>query len=189
MANTSSDSPLAEASVQDGEPTDWVEVGCVARPHGIRGELRIKFHNPDSEILLDVVEVFVRKGDGEGRVMAVRSARPAADGFALMAFEGVTTRSEADALRGAGLSVPRGTLPEAEDGEFYVHDILGAKVVQPDGRVLGEVVDYVSYPTTDVLIVQGTTRYEIPLVDDFVRDIDTAKKVVTVEGVDDFEAG
>lgn len=175
--------------MQHGEPTDWVEVGCVARPHGIRGELRIKLHNPDSEILLDVAEVFVRKGEDEGRVMAVRSVRAAADGFALMAFDGVTTRSEADALRGAGLLVPRGILPEAEDGEFYVHDILGAKVVQPDGRVLGEVVDYVSYPTTDVLIVQGAARYEIPLVDDFVRDIDTVQKIVTVEGVDDFEAG
>lgn len=169
------------------ESYDWVEVGCVTRPHGVRGELRVKLHNPESEILFDVDEVFVRQEDGSERLMAIRSARPAADGIVLLVFNAVTDRSGADAMRGATLHVSRRALPPTHEDEFYVHDILGARVVDEDGTVFGEVIDYVSYPAVAVLVVQGEKRYEVPLIDDFVRRIDTDAKQIVVGPIGDFE--
>jgi 16S rRNA processing protein RimM len=173
--------------VLKAEPNDWVEVGRVSRPHGIRGELRVKLHNPDSEILLRIDKVRLHNDQGS-RLVDVRGARRAADGIVLMALEGIGSRSEAEAHRGMAILVPRDVLPKAQDNEFYVHDILGAKVVDSRGHELGKVVDYISYPSTDVLVVQGDKRFEIPLIDDFVRSIDSVGRIVTVEGVDDFEA-
>lgn len=169
------------------DSNDWVEVGCVARPHGLRGELRVKMHNPDSEVLFASSEVVVRGGEPSERVMTIGSVRPVADGIVLLAFDGITDRNAAEAMRGCTLHVSREVLPAADEGEFYVHDILGAKVVGEDGRTFGEVVDYVTYPAADVIVVQGEKRYEVPVIDDFVRHIDTEAKSITVAPIDDFE--
>lgn len=182
-----SDPSKGETSLTTDDPIEWVEVGCVARPHGIRGEVRVKVHNPDSEVLFGLTEVMVRVGQTPDRLMPILRARPAAEGVALIALEGVIDRTQAEALRGALLLVPRQALPATDEDEFYVHDILGANVVGPDGTCFGQVVDYVSYPTADVLVVQGERRYEIPVIDDFVRNVDPHRKTVTVEGIDDFE--
>jgi len=168
---------------------DWIEIGCVARPHGIHGEVRVKLHNAESRVLLERSEVLMRGGKTgipEQRI-DVCSARSAAEGFVLLGLAGVDSRTEAEALRGVAICVPRDALPSESEGEFYVHDIIGAKVVQSDGSTLGEVVDYISYPSTDVLVVHGAARYEIPLIEDFVHDVDSARKIVAVGDVDDFK--
>lgn len=169
------------------DSNDWVEVGFVARPHGVRGEVRVKLHNPTSETLFDVDEVSIQLGDCAPRIMRIRSARPAADGIVLLSLDGVGDRDQAEALRSARLHVPRDVLPPVEDGEFYVHDILGAQVVGGDGTVFGRVVDYVSYPAVDVIVVQGDRRYEVPVIDDFVHRIDAGAKQVIVGAIEDFE--
>ena len=186
--------PAAESRAIQRDTSDWIEVACVSKPHGIGGELRVKLHNAESRVLFEVDEVLLRKGvagsraaDAADRVVTVRSARPAAAGFVLLGLRGVDSRNTAEALRGFGLCVPRDRLPEETEGEFYVHDILGANVLLKDGSVLGAVVDYISYPSTDVLVVQGSERYEIPLIEDFVLDVNTETKVVVVDGVDDFK--
>lgn len=63
----------------------------------------------------------------------------------LVSLEGVTTRDEAEALRGAGLCVPRADLPEPPEGEVYLADLLGVDVVLPDGSRLGH-LDHVEMP-------------------------------------------
>ena len=170
---------------------DWVELGYVAKPHGIQGEVHVKLHNPQSTILFEVDEVLARwnGNPARDRCLAIRAVRPAADGVVLIAFEGVDSRAEAESVRGAGLCVPRGVLPPEEDGEFYVHDIVGAEVVLQNGTVLGKVLDVISYPTVDVVVVRGPVRYEIPMIEDFVVRLDTVNKVVVVDGVDDFKVG
>ena len=38
---------------------DRVEIGVVARPHGVRGELRVHLHNPESTALDAAEEVWI----------------------------------------------------------------------------------------------------------------------------------
>ena len=169
------------------DSNDWVEVGFVARPHGVRGEVRVKLHNSSSETLFEADDVSLRAPDGSQRVMRILNARPAADGFVLVTFEGIGGRDAAEALRASTLLVPRQSLPPVEEDEFYVHDILGAQVVGEDGTVFGKVVDYVTYPAVDVLVVKGDRRYEVPVIDDFVHRIDSSAKRVIVGSIEDFE--
>lgn len=169
------------------ESQDWVEVGRVARAHGIRGELRVKLHNADSDILSRISEILVRLPDLTDRVVGIRSARTATPGIVLLSLDGIDDRSASEALQGALLLVPRDALPGLDEGEFYVHDLIGAQVITSDGVVIGKVIDYVTYPTADVIVVQGDKRYEIPMLDDFIRELDTGSKRVVVDAIDDFE--
>jgi 16S rRNA processing protein RimM len=171
-----------------GRDEAWVEIGRVARPHGVRGELSVKLFNAASEALGEGVAVRVRAAGGADRQAQVLGARPAVDGIVLLRLAGVEDRDAADALRGAVLCVPRASLPEPDEGEFYVCDLLGASVLLDDGTALGEVAAVQSAPTVDVVVVEGAgKRWEVPLVADFVVRLDVAGRLLVLRDVEGFE--
>ncbi|MCU0690206.1 MAG: ribosome maturation factor RimM [Polyangiaceae bacterium] len=175
--------------MKHAQPDSWIDIADLMRPHGIRGELRAKLHNPDSDVLFSANSVRVRLPTGSERDMPIVFARAASPGVVLIAFEGVGDRNAADALRGAVLSVPRSLLPAPSDNEFYVCDVIGARVVLVDGTPVGEVIDYRSYPTTDVLVIEGDEkRYEVPMIDDFVERVDVGAHSVVLRTIDGFES-
>lgn len=151
----------------------------VARPHGVRGELRLKVYNQDSDLLVSAREVTLRMPDGQTRPARLRTVRRAND--ALLAFlEGCEDRDGADALRGAQLCLSRDAFPPLPDDEFYACDIVGARLVAPDGDV-GVVEELVPYPTCDVLVVATPRgRIDVPLVEDVVELVDVAAGIVRV---------
>ena len=156
-----------------------VPLAEIARPHGVRGELRLKVYNTDSDLLLDIDEVIVERADRSREPMKVVSARRANDAI-LMFLDGVHDRDEADAMRGVKLLVPRDAFPPLEAGEFYACDVVGLRVVAPDGEI-GVVVELYPYPTCDALIVATPRgRIEVPVVDDVVEAVDVANGVVRV---------
>src|SRR5271168_3861337 len=97
----------------------WVALAEVARPHGVRGELRLKLFNKDSDMLLDRDEVLVRLPDGEEHEVSIDRARRADDAI-LMKLYSIDDRDRADELRGALLCVRRREFPPLGEGEFYV---------------------------------------------------------------------
>jgi 16S rRNA processing protein RimM len=156
-----------------------VALAEIARPHGVKGELKLKLYNADSDLLLEAEEVVIEHTDGEREIARIQSARRANDAL-LVRLEGCGDRDEADALRGAKLLLPRDVFPPLDEGEFYVVDIVGAKVISPDGEV-GTVEDMITYPTCDAFVVVTTRgRIEIPLVEGVVEGVDTAERIVRV---------
>lgn len=169
--------PVPQAPEAAG--AELVAIGEIARPHGVRGELKIKLYNPSSELLLDVDRVVLEHTDGDREVAEIATARPIAEGV-LLRLVGCEDRDEADALRGTKLLVPREAFPPLEEGEFYVTDLEGAVVVDPAGD-FGRVETLLSYPSCDVLVVTTPEgRVEIPLVEAFVVRVDTAGKRVEI---------
>ena len=164
----------------------WVAVAEVARPHGIRGELRLKPYNLDSDMLLRRSEVLLRMPDGSERAVSVAAAR-AVNKAVLVELRGVSDRNAAEALRGAVVCADRDEFPDLEEGEFYACDLEGAKVLLPDGSEVGRVRTLRTYPTCDVLEVSREEGIlEVPLVDSYIQEIDVAGGVVrliTVEGL------
>jgi 16S rRNA processing protein RimM len=171
-------------------PDDWIPLAEVARPHGVRGELRLKLFNKDSDVLLARDEVLVRLPDGEQHEVSVDHARRADDAI-LMKLYSIDDRDRADELRGAHVCVQRRDFPPAEAGEFYVCDAKGARVVC-QGELIGTVKDVLNYPTIDALVVKaadGGKDWEVPLVDVFVESLDVAAGEIALKTLDGLERG
>jgi len=173
------------------EPAAWVPLAAVARPHGVRGELRLRLFNADSDLLLGLDEVLLRFPDGQEQEVSVDGARRANDAILLKLYS-VDDRNGAEALRGAIVCAKRQEFPPLEAGEFYACDLEGARVVFEEAGVaseLGRVRAVVTYPTADALVVDagdGGDPYEVPLVDSVIRSVDvqSARVVLaTLEGV------
>jgi 16S rRNA processing protein RimM len=172
-------------------PDAWVPLAAIQRPHGIKGEMRLKVFNTDSDVLLAQEDVLVRLEGGEEHEVSVDHARRAGDAI-LMKLYSVDDRDKAAEFRGALVCARRSTFPELEEGEFYACDILGARVVLPGGETLGTVRELKSYPTSDLLVVRaedGGKDWEVPLVASYVAKVDIAAGLVSVLTLEHLERG
>jgi 16S rRNA processing protein RimM len=163
----------------------YVALAEVARPHVVRGELRLQLFNAESDLLLDVDEVLVRLKDGKEHEVSVDQARRA-DKTILLKLHSVDDRDRADELRGAMICIPRDAFPPLEDGEFYACDVEGAEVRLQNTRI-GVVERMEEYPTTYALAVKKDdgAKIEVPLTDAYIEAIDTDARVVSLKTIED----
>lgn len=171
----------------------WVPLAEVTRPHGVRGELRLRLHNPDSDLLLSADEVHVRLKDGDEHEVSVDRARRADDAI-LLKLHSIDDRDRADELRGAVISLRRREFPPLEADEFYHCDLEGARAILRDegveDREWGTVEGFRSYPTVEVMVVRrpGVKEpAEVPMRDAFIDSLDADQGVVYVKNVDAFD--
>lgn len=160
-----------------GDEPDRIEIGGVARAHGIRGEIVIVTHDPDSETLGALERVYI--GGIEHRILAVRDTQR---GW-LVVLDGIATRNEAEALRGRPVEVDRADLA-LEEGDVLLHDLVGCAVRLVDGSPWGVIAAIDADPRgiQDRLIIHdGAVERMLPIVDAFVKQIDLDARVVTVD--------
>ena len=81
------------------DATRWVALAEVARPHGIRGEVKLRVYNQDSDVLLELDEVLVRLATGEEHEVSIDVARRA-DKSILLKLHAVDDRNRAEEPRG-----------------------------------------------------------------------------------------
>ena len=154
---------------------DRVEIGVVARPHGVRGELRVHLHNPESTALDAAEEVWIG-----GRAYPVEQARPV-QGAYLLVVAGVTDRDAADALRGRPVEVGRDAI-DLDEGEVLLADLVGCKVELPDGRDWGVVARIDTGPHQDRLVIHhGEVERLLPVADELLVDIDVEARRIVVD--------
>jgi 16S rRNA processing protein RimM len=134
-------------------PDALLEVGHVARAHGLRGQVVVELVTNRAER----VEPGARLVDPDGRTLEVTSSGPSNSSGGrrryVVAFAGVTDRAGAEALRGTVLLAA----PLADDGDdtLWIHELIGAAVVDPDGGALGTVVAVQANPASDLLVLDN----------------------------------
>jgi 16S rRNA processing protein RimM len=152
-----------------------VEIGGVARAHGLRGEIVVVTHDPESQTLAEVDKIFV--GGVEHAIVGVRDTHR---GW-LVQLQDTLTRDAAELLRGKPVEVSRDAL-ELDDDDVLLGDLIGCAVVRVDGTPWGTVEEVQAGAMQDLLVIHdGDMERMLPLVDEFVRDIDLDTRVVTVD--------
>jgi len=134
-----------------------VLIGRLTRPHGVRGEMKLLPGEGCSGAWCRVREVWLGKSAGTARAVALRRARPGGRGF-ILSLEGVDSVEAAEALRDESLFVERSQLPPPEKGEWYLEDLIGLRVEDPRGRVLGELRSIFDNGAHEVYVVTRDGR-------------------------------
>ena len=122
-----------------------LEVGRVAKPHGLRGEVVVELFTNRSERMEPGTVL-----SAPGRSLTIERSSPHL-GRWIVQFEGVLSREDADALRGTVLSAE----PLDDPDELWVHELIGSKVVGVDGRSYGPVAAVEANPASDLLVLEG----------------------------------
>ena len=134
--------PVVEPLVPGGE-RPRLEVGRVVKPHGLRGEVVVELFTNRTERL----EPGTTLSSPAGPLEVVRSS-PHHHRW-IVAFAGVGDHAGAEELRGAVLSADAIDDP----GELWVHELVGAEVVDASGTVHGTVVAVEANPASDLLVL------------------------------------
>jgi 16S rRNA processing protein RimM len=147
--------------------SELVPVGRVGRPHGLDGSFVVEGASTREGVFALGATLFA-----DGEPATVLACRRGSGGRPVL-------RLDRPVRRGAELAVARETLPPlAEEGVFYVFQLVGLRVEQEDGRLLGRVRDVLEYPANDVLELDSGAS--LPLVEACVRDVDLAAGRIVV---------
>ena len=173
---------------QGSEPdadADTLAFGVLGRPHGVRGEIKLRPHNPASRGL-EAERLMLVRSDGRRTIHEVASLRPVAGGY-LVRFADVADRDAAAALTLAEVHIPRAALPALGPDEFYVDDVVGYTVEDEGGRSLGRVEGTFwngAHDVATVLDADGRERL-LALVPEFVLEVDGRGRKMRVRWSDD----
>ena len=157
------------------DPQTAVTVGRIIAPHGVRGELKVEpltgfpqRFEAGSRLWLDGTPYTVERGRWQQRIVILK-------------LLGIDTRSQAEMLHGKELLAPEAT-PIEDEGVYYLHDILGARVQDTAGEALGELADVFSTGSNDVYVVRGPRgELLLPALDDVVLEVDLKAHRIVVE--------
>lgn len=129
-----------------------LEIGRVVKPHGLAGEVVVVFVSNRPERLQpgSRLSIVPTGSGGVPAQLTVASVRPHR-ACHLVCFEGVTDLDAAERLRGARLVAEPLVDPEA----LFVHELIGADVVDADGVGHGKVTAVEANPASDLLVVDG----------------------------------
>ena len=142
MSSSSTDTAMSGSSAE--LPTGaraFLEVGRIEKPHGVRGDVIVRLTTNRAERLAPGAVLHMPTGTLE--VVASKSHH---DRY-LVTFAGVKGREGADELRGCPLWAP----PLDDPDELWVHDLIGAEVVDAAGVHRGKVVEVLANPASDLL--------------------------------------
>jgi len=162
-------------------PRPHLEVGYVARAHGLSGEVGVRTFDPASTALLDVERALLKLRDGSELELRIDSTREASKDV-LVGFEGVEDRTRAEGLVGSTVFVFREDLEPPGDGEVFQGDLVGLKAQTESGEPLGEVVEVFSAGEVPNLVIRAPGREElmVPFAADFVVRVDEAEGRIVI---------
>jgi len=146
--------------------TERICVGAFAGAFGVTGEVRIKSFCTEPTDIATYGPLTTEDGKVEYRVTLTR---PVAGGLGAR-VAGVTTREQADALRGVSLFVDRARLPSLPDDEFYHADLIGLEAVDTGGAAVGKVAAVHNHGAGDILEI-SSTRHKSALLLPFTKAI------------------
>ena len=155
-------------------------IGEILRPHGVRGELRMRVHSRHPQALkqLDYIYLADKRSSALRQRVELRRLR-FNKAYALLTLAGCNSREQAEALRGKLVYCDLEQLPPLNDGEYFLFQLIGLQIVT-DGTAIGRIREVLETGANDVYIVDSAAHGEllIPAHDETIEQIDFENGVI-----------
>jgi len=159
---------------------DLIPIGRIARPHGVRGKIKLEYFGEDVNRFPPSREVFIEVKAGSLQAYEILETTPQAPRI-ILHLKGIERREEVEPLIGKEVFIKREVLPDLEEGEYYWMDLLGMSVETQEGKKIGRLKEIFSTGANDVYVVEGK-RGEIflPATGEVIQSVDRKKGVMKV---------
>lgn len=160
----------------------YLIVGEILRPHGVRGELRMRILTDYPERLHKHTSVYMgknpKKKPKKYELKHVRMHKA----YALLTFSGISDRNQAEALRGLKVMIDVNDAIPLEDDEIYLFQLIGMHVHDESGTDLGTIKEVIETGANDVYVINSETYGEllIPITQETLLDTNTETRIVLV---------
>lgn len=154
---------------------DKIEIGAVAKPQGIKGELKLRLFADNFDSVKNVKKVEIG-----GVEYTVSSFRYAGGDEAIMSLTGITDRNFAETLRSKEVYAYRSEIVLPEN-RYFITDVIGCSLYLSSGKEMGKITDIISGNVDYYYIDTAEGKAVFPLVKDLLASIDVGNKKVVVD--------
>jgi len=177
LYNTDDKSEKNTGSPKPGEP-EFLIIGKLRKPHGIRGELTMEILTDFPERIKTGSEVFMGNNH---KLLHIRNIRQH-NQLLIIAFEEYHNPEEASECRNQFISILSTESPVLPSGEYYHHQLIGLKVYDEGGALLGEIEKILETGANDVFLIRLIKGDEIllPAIDSTIKKVDLEKDEIYV---------
>lgn len=161
--------------------TKRLTIGNIAKPQGVRGEVKISPLTDDVNRFSRLKKVYVAD-----KAYDVQSSKVLPNGV-FIKLSGVDDRNAAELLRGNDVQVDREDAVKLPKDRYFIVDVIGCEVYTDDTRI-GKLVDVLQYGAADVYVLSTAKgRAMIPAIDRILKtvDVDNKKIILDTEAFDD----
>lgn len=164
----------------------YLRIGVLTRAHGVHGEAKVYPTTDYAERFEEVDEVMIKTpaGDIKTKIESVKYFK----NMAIVKFSCFSAPEEISRVAGSDIVISRDQAQPLEEGEYYIADLIGCKVVADEqsdslaGRELGTVKDVLQTGANDVYVVETAGGKEIlfPVIADCIKNVDIENSIITV---------
>ena len=165
-----------------------IPIAKILTTHGIKGEVKVSPLTFNSELLFRIKKFYLSKDKTD--LLEVESVRKG-PGFeiVLIKFKNIDFE-KAKTLINQILYVDLQDLPSLEEDEFYYHQILNFEVKDKKGNYWGKVKEIMPMGEYDLILVKkNKEEFYIPLVEEYVEEIDFQAGIILVKDIKDLVEG
>jgi len=146
-------------------------IGYVLKPHGIKGEVKVECISPYPERYKLLNKVYLHNKSTQ--TYSIDNVR-ISNRFVFLKFQEINSRDEAECIRNSEILIARDDLVKLNSNEFFIHDLVGCKVITDQNEYLGDVLNVVQMSSNDIYIVKDRRgkEYLIPAIRDIIKHID-----------------
>ena len=150
-------------------------MGRLAGSYGVRGWVKVAPQKGVAKALAAATEWWL--GEEARRVEQAK-----VHGATVVAkLAGIESREQALEYKGWKVAVARSALPDAQDGRYYLADLVGLEVVNGQGVKLGILRRWFSNGPQDLMEVAGEKTRLVPWVAAVVKRVDLEAKLIEVD--------
>lgn len=159
---------------------NYLRIGMIARPHGIKGTLKIDPMTFDNSRFAALSDAFIET-DGTYKPIKVLSASYS-DNAVYINIDGVDDRNKAELLRHKFICVDRAHAAKLPEGQYFITDLIGCTVTDTNGKELGRLTDVMSRPANDVYEIKSQSYILlVPALKKLLHTVDTDSKHIVLD--------
>lgn len=171
---------------------DMLRIGVISSTHGIRGEVKVFPTTEDAKRFGKLKKVYLnyeskgmRGGLSKECVELEVSGVKYFKQFVIVKFRGIDDINDVEKYKGMELYVSREDAIPLDEGEYYIADLIGLKVVEEEGEEIGQIEDVLQTGANDVYVVKGNGKYAnkeilLPAIKQCILGVDIENNMVKI---------
>lgn len=165
--------------------SDLALIGRINKTHGIKGELSISFFDEGVADALAENSCLIMDMDGIFTPFYVKGVRPRSAEALLVTFDGYESQETVAPWVGKDVYAERDKMPaqaESDDNDddgLYAGQLIGYHALDSQDQHIGEIVDIDDATENVLFVIEGEDKtYYVPVVDEFITEIDTEHSII-----------
>lgn len=152
-----------------------ISIGVVLKPQGLKGEIKIRVYSDELSHFLKITKVYIARHEYTVTNSAIRQ------GYLFLRLQGLEKVEDVEGFRNKEVFIDRAEAMKKNEGEEYIVDLIGCKIVDENGLDYGKIKNIENYGATDIIFVSGTRPFSFPCLSGVFTRVDTKSKVVYVD--------